>query len=140
MAVARDRSGSLNPIEARESAKRRRRDGIMPEEFFAIEPEPYAQNRKDDRNRHKYEPACEKGCRLASDYLGRVFTDGGTPVPSISADDPGIQLGSHRINRATLVVQMPMDRHPLSLLPALDGRDVAVEIGGNLFPRVQPRF
>jgi hypothetical protein len=32
---------------------------------------------------------------------------------------------------------MPVDRHPLSFLPALDGGHIAVEVGRDLFPRIQ---
>ena len=39
-----------------------------------------------------------------------------------------------------LVVQVPVNRHPLPLLPALDRGHVAVEVCRDLLPRIQPVF
>lgn len=36
------------------------------------------------------------------------------------------------------MVQVTVDGHPLLLLPALDGRHVAVQVEGNLLPGIQP--
>jgi hypothetical protein len=35
---------------------------------------------------------------------------------------------------------VPVDRHPLPFLPALNGRHVALEIRGNFLPGIQPVF
>src|SRR5579863_2361981 len=35
------------------------------------------------------------------------------------------------------MVQVPVDRHPLLLLPALDGRHVPVQVEGNLLPGIK---
>ncbi len=61
-------------------------------------------------------------------------------VCGLPAEHPGIQLRAQRVHRAPLVVQMPMHRHPLTLLPALDSRHVAAQVGRNFFPGIQPLF
>src|SRR3954464_12197412 len=35
-------------------------------------------------------------------------------------------------------MHVPVDGHPLPLLPALDGGHVAVKVGGDFLPRIQP--
>jgi hypothetical protein len=34
-------------------------------------------------------------------------------------------------------MEMPVDRHPLALLPALDRTDVALEVRGDVLPRIE---
>ena len=58
----------------------------------------------------------------------------------IPAAHPRIQFRPGRVHRAHPVMQVPMDGHPLPLLPPLDRRDVAFEVGRDLLPRIQPVF
>ena len=54
-----------------------------------------------------------------------------------AARDPGIQLMGEGVDGAALRVQVAVDRHRFPLFPPLDGGDVAVEVGGDFFPRVE---
>ena len=38
------------------------------------------------------------------------------------------------------MVHMPVDRHSLPLLPALDSRDVTIQINRDFLPRIEPPF
>ena len=58
--------------------------------------------------------------------------------PRLRSSNPAVELLGQRVDGAALVVHMPMDRHALPLLPALDGRDVTIQIGRDFLPRVQP--
>ena len=53
---------------------------------------------------------------------------------------PGVQLRLERVDGADSVVQMAMDGHALPLFPALDGCHVAIEVGRDFLPRVEPVF
>ncbi len=59
----------------------------------------------------------------------------GTGTP---ASRPRVELRPRRIDGAQLVVEMPVDRHPLALLPTLDRTDVALEVRGDVLPRIEP--
>src|SRR5260370_35914588 len=45
---------------------------------------------------------------------------------------------SERVDRDKPVVKVPVNGHPLALLPALDCSYVSLEVGRNLFPGIQP--
>jgi hypothetical protein len=47
---------------------------------------------------------------------------------------PGIDLGPVGINRTLLFVKVAADRQLLSLFPALNRADIALEIGGDFLP------
>ena len=51
---------------------------------------------------------------------------------------PGFQLADGRVDRASLVVQKPMNRQSLPLLPATYGIFAAIEPGSDFLPGVQP--
>jgi hypothetical protein len=51
---------------------------------------------------------------------------------------PTIELGTQSVDGASLMVQVPVDRHPLLLLPTLDGRHVPVQVERNLLPGIKP--
>jgi len=53
----------------------------------------------------------------------------------LSATAPRIEFFGQCIHRAPLIVQMPVDWHPLFLLPALDGAHVAAQVGSDFLPR-----
>ena len=53
---------------------------------------------------------------------------------------PRIQFRPGGVDRAHPVMQVPVDGHPLPLLPALNGGHVAFKVGRNLLPRIQPVF
>jgi len=51
---------------------------------------------------------------------------------------PSIEFGTQGVDGTSLVVLVPVDRHPLLLLPALDGRYVPVQVEGYLLPGIKP--
>ena len=51
---------------------------------------------------------------------------------------PGIEFRTERVNRSHPVMQVPVNRHSLPLLPALDCGHVAIEVGRDFLPRIQP--
>jgi hypothetical protein len=53
--------------------------------------------------------------------------------------EPLVDLSGIRVGRAALVVLMTMNREVFELFPALDRADIALEVGGNLLPRVETR-
>jgi hypothetical protein len=57
-----------------------------------------------------------------------------------AARPPRVQLRAERVDGSELVMKMAMDRHGLTPFPALHGADVALQIGGDFLPRVQPAF
>lgn len=60
--------------------------------------------------------------------------------PDIAASGPGVQLCTRRVHRPHFVVDVSVNRHPLALLPSLDGRNIAAEIGRDFLPGIQPVF
>jgi hypothetical protein len=54
-----------------------------------------------------------------------------------AALQPSIELGTERVDRAALVVDMAMNGHALTLFPALDGTDVPFYITGNFLPGIK---
>src|SRR5207244_1499286 len=58
----------------------------------------------------------------------------------IPAARPRVQLRPGSVDRAHPVVQVSVDGHPLSLLPALDRRYVAAEVCRDFLPRIQAVF
>jgi hypothetical protein len=49
----------------------------------------------------------------------------------VSSSDRGV-------DRPQLVVNVTVDWHPLTFFPALNRGDIALEVAGDLFPRIQP--
>jgi len=76
---------------------------------------------------------CRRGCRHGT---VPILLSGG----KISAAHPRVQLRLGSVDRAYLVMQVPVDRHSLALLPALDRGHIALEVGRDLLPRIQPVF
>ena len=58
----------------------------------------------------------------------------------IPAAAPRIQFRPGGVDRAHPVMQVPVDGHPLPLLPALDRGHVAVEVSRDLLPRIEGIF
>src|SRR6266478_1805833 len=53
---------------------------------------------------------------------------------------PRVQLRPSSVDRAHPLMQVPENRHPLPLLPALDRRHVAVEVCRDFLPRIEAVF
>jgi hypothetical protein len=51
---------------------------------------------------------------------------------------PLIDFAAVRVGSSALVMEMAMHRESFVLFPALDGTDVAFQVRGDLFPRVEP--
>ncbi len=50
---------------------------------------------------------------------------------------PSIELGTERVDRAALVVDVAMNGHALKLFPALNRADVPFYVSGNFLPRIE---
>ncbi len=57
-----------------------------------------------------------------------------------AALQPGIELGTERVDRAAPVVDVAMNGHALTLFPALNCADVPFNVSGNFLPRIEGGF
>ena len=73
-------------------------------------------------------------------FGGTRFVWAGLFWTRTTALNPAIQLLRESVNRAALVMHMPVNRHSFALPPSLDDRHIAVQIGGDFLLRVEPRF
>ena len=77
----------------------------------------------------------------AAHRRGRAAAAGHRPRQThhgLSPLAPGVQFAPVRVDRAERVVPVPPDGQALVLLPPLHRTHVAVEVGGDLLPRIQP--
>ena len=146
MTVAGDRSGLLQPIEVCDRLKSCVRDGVSPEVFRFLQPEAYPNRQHGHRRcqRQGQGPSATKDpYRRAGRWCGGL-REGNVPIVlscrEIPAARPRVQLRPGGVDRAHPVMQVPVDGHPLPLLPALDRGHVAFEVGRNLLPGIQPVF
>ena len=147
MAVAGHRSGLLQSRKVRDRLKSCVSDRVSPEVLGPLKPEAYADRHAAAATASWQDepPSGQRGrFRRLRRWCRRVGRCCIVPIflaaLKIPAARPGIQLGSGRIDRANPVMQMPVDRHALPLLPALDCGHVAFEVNRDLLPRIQPVF
>ena len=157
--VARDRGCLLDPVEVGQLQEAGARERVLPRGLAPLQvPDRRGHGENGRRGAQQPEgkppvpPAAPAGSRARSASssapapVPAAFRDGLRPVlgglgggyGEASAFRPGVDFRPERVDRPHLVVKVTVDRQPFPLLPALHRGDVALQVRGDLLPRVEP--
>src|ERR1700722_3196108 len=138
LTVARYCSRLLHSFEVRECQKSRVSDWASPEILRPLKPQACANCHRDSRrSQHQDKPPW--GRRDRNRWVGQLCRGIGRRgivqalrrCSEIATARPSVQLCPGSEDRAHSVMKVPMNGHPLPLLPALDSRHVAIEEGSD---------
>ncbi len=121
-------------------------DRVTPEVLRPLNPEVCANRQRDSgrcQRQDKLPPARGQYRRVRWSY--RCICRGRIVLvvlccSKIPTARPCVQLRTESIDRAHPVMEVPVNRHPLALLPALHRGYVAVQVCRDFLPRIQPLF
>ena len=141
LTVARYRSRLLHSFGVGEGLKSRFSDRASPEILRPLKPKACGNCHRDSRRGQRYDkfPSGRTGRYRRLRRLCREIGRGSIVqvlrrCSKIATARPAVQLCSRSEDRAQPVMKVPMNGHPLPLLPPLYGRHVAIEVASDFLP------